>query len=209
MGDAPRGKMKTLDEIVPAKAPQGAGVFCRLEDGRYLFALYDASQVEDGEGLILGRIGGQRQAGESWEDCVRREVQEETGCQAAVESSARCFFADAEGRVEEIAVEAEPRPVLISRQPAAGAVVPGGIYYNLLFWARVLGEPRPGPEIDALVLLDEALLREMAHSAPTLRELTEKGAQVILARALEAEAPVRLGRSPRVLLDLLNRIAPR
>ena len=207
-------RAKTLNEIVPADAPQGAGVFCRLPDGRYVFALYDASRVEGGRGLIVGRIGGQRKPDETWEECVRREVFEEACCRAVVESSARCIYADLDGQAEEIAVDADPRPALISRQPpsygscgtaALGCVPPGGVYYNLLFWARLVGEPRPGPELDALVLLDEPLLRRIARESPSLRELRDAGAEVIAARELDPQAPVSLGRSPAVLLELLER----
>jgi len=200
---------------VPPEAPQGAGVFCRLEDGRYLFALYDESRV-GGAGavrrprLVCGRIGGRRNAGESWQQCVEREVMEETGCRAIVESSGECFFADVEGRPAAIAVEDTPRPALISRQPAAGAVVPGGIYYNLCFWARLEGQAKPGPELDALAIIGEPLLRRMAGGAPpageavTLRDLVTAGAEVIAARELDADARVTLGRSTRVLLDILD-----
>jgi hypothetical protein len=198
-------RAKTLDEIVPADAPQGAGVFCRLSDGRYVFALYDTSRAEGGRGLIVGRIGGQRKPDETWEGCVRREVFEEACCRAVVESSARCIYADLDGRAEEIAVDADPRPALISRQPPSYGSVAGGVYYNLLFWARLVGEPRPGPELDALVILDEALLRRIARESPSLRELRDAGAEVIGARELDPQAPVSLGRSPQLLLELLDR----
>ncbi len=197
-------RTRTIDEVVPADAPQGAGVFCRLEDGRYLFALYDESRI-GGRGLVCGRIGGQRKPGETWRECVEREVLEEAGCRAVVESSAQCFYADLEGDLEPIALEADPRPALISRQPAAGAVVPGGIYYNLVFWARLVGKPRPGAELDALVVLDEAALRALGSAALSVRDLQAAGATVIAARELDPEAKVTLGRSPQVLLTLLQR----
>ena len=200
-----RRESRRIEDIVPPGAPQGAGVFCRLSGGRYLFCLYDASRIEPGQGYVLGRIGGRRNEGETWEQCVQREVLEETGSRAVVESSPSCCYADLEGRIEPIAVEAEPRPALISRQPAAGAVIPGGIYYNLLFWARLLDEPRPGAELDALVILDEELLRSLAGSEVTLRELRDKGAEVIAARDLDPDARVSLGRSPQILLALLDR----
>jgi len=197
-------RSKTIEEIVPPEAPQGAGVFCRLDDGRYLFALYDERRV-GGRALVCGRIGGRRAPGESWEQCVEREVMEEASCAAVVESSAECFYADLDGRIEKVAVDASPRPGLISRQPAAGAVVPGGIYYNLVFWARLEGEPRPGAELDALAIIEERLLRALAERAMTLRELVAAGAQVIPRYDLDADAPVTLGRSTQVLLELLER----
>jgi ADP-ribose pyrophosphatase YjhB (NUDIX family) len=188
---------------VPPQAPQGAGVFCCLEDGRYLFALYDETRG-GGKSMVCGRIGGRRNAGETWQQCVEREVMEETGCRAVVESSVTCFFADVEGRPVPIAVEDTPRPALISRQPAAGAVVPGGIYYNLCFWARLEGEPRPGPELDALAIIAEPLLRRMACEELTLRELMAGSAEVIAARELNTNAQVTLGRSTQVLLEILD-----
>jgi ADP-ribose pyrophosphatase YjhB (NUDIX family) len=197
---------KALEEVVPADAPQGAGIFCRLHDGRYLFALYDERRV-GGQALVCGRIGGRRAPGESWEQCVEREVLEETGCRAVVESSAECFYADTQGRVEAIAVDASPRPALISRQPAAGAVVPGGIYYNLVFWARIEGEPQPGAELDALAIIEERLLRALANKTMTLRELVAAGARVIPRHELDSDAPVTLGRSTQILLQLLERAA--
>jgi len=195
---------KPIEDIVPPDAPQGAGVFCRVEGNRYLFALYDESPLGKRR-LVCGRIGGRRHEGETWQHCVEREVMEETGCRALVESSARCFYADIEGQVEEVTVDADPRPALISRQPAAGAVVPGGIYYNLCFWAQLAGEPKPGPELDALIIIDEPPLRRLAGGPLTLGQLTEAGAAIIPARDLGHDMPVVLGRSTEMLLAILDR----
>lgn len=195
---------KPIDELVPPDAPQGAGVFCRVQGGRYLFALYDESRLGNRR-LVCGRIGGRRHEGETWQQCVEREVMEETGCRALVESSLRCFYADIEGQVEDVTVDADPRPALISRQPAAGAIVPGGIYYNLCFWARLAGEPKPGPELDALIVVDEPLLRRLANGPLTLGQLTEAGASVVAAHDLSPDMPVILGRSTEMLLAILDR----
>jgi ADP-ribose pyrophosphatase YjhB (NUDIX family) len=205
MGPMPN-PAKPIDELVPPDAPQGAGVFCRVEANRYLFALYDESRLGNRR-LVCGRIGGRRHEGETWRQCVEREVIEETGCHAVVESSPQCFYADIEGQVEEVAVEADPRPALISRQPAAGAIIPGGIYYNLCFWARLLGKPKPGAELDALLVIDEPLLRRLAGESFTLAELVAAGATLIPARDLDPDMPVILGRSTEVLLAILDRTA--
>ncbi|UCH33616.1 MAG: NUDIX hydrolase [Armatimonadota bacterium] len=197
-------RKRRIKDIVPLDAPQGAGVFCRLADGRYLFALYDESQV-GGEHLVVGRIGGGRKPEETWEQCVLREVMEETGSRAVVQSSEVCFYADLDGRAEDIGVEADPRPVLISCQPPSFGSIPGGVYYNLVFWARLLDEPKPGPELDALVILDERLLRKLGRNSLALRELQQAGAEVVPARELDPDAPVTLGRSVEVLLAILDR----
>jgi len=204
MGRPVNEAAKTLGEIVPPDAPQGAGVFCRFKGESYLFALYDERHL-GGRGLVCGRIGGRRAPGESWEQCVEREVLEETGCRAVVESSAQCFYADLEGRLEAVDVDADPRPALISRQPAAGAIVPGGIYYNLCFWARLEGEPQPGAELDALAVADEPLLRRLASESLPLGALVDAGAMVIAARDLDPDMPVILGRSTAMLLRILER----
>lgn len=52
---------------------------CYIEDGdKYLMLHRDASETDINQGKWLG-IGGHFEAGESPEECVRREVMEETG----------------------------------------------------------------------------------------------------------------------------------
>ncbi|HUT74669.1 MAG TPA: NUDIX domain-containing protein [Armatimonadota bacterium] len=203
-----RDKMheRTLDEIVPAGAPQGAGIFTRLNDNRYMFCLNDASLAGSGGGrLELGRIGGRREHAETWGQCIQRELMEEVGCRATVESAAQCFYADLDGHPSEIAVSTLPRPLLISRQPVSRDVIPEGVYYNVVFWARLQGEPRPLSEIHGLVLLEEALLRLIMSAAFTVRRLQAAGVEIIPARELDPDAKVGLGRAPSVLVELLNR----
>ena len=55
---------------------------CYIEsDGKYLMLLRNRKQNDPNEGKWIG-VGGKREAGETPEECARREIREETGLKA-------------------------------------------------------------------------------------------------------------------------------
>jgi 8-oxo-dGTP pyrophosphatase MutT (NUDIX family) len=111
-----------------------------------------AAQSAAGSGVVLGGIGGKVEPGETFEEAVRREYEEETGT--------------AFGRLVEVpepvylGAPAEPSPprapnhaaALISRRPAEHPA--RGVLWIAMFLCVVRAEPRPVEKIPYFMVID-------------------------------------------------------
>jgi hypothetical protein len=189
----------TLADLIPAAQPQGAGIFARHE-GRLVFVGYRPRREQGG--IICGRVGGWRKTGESWLDCVRRETREEICCDVNIISSDQCYFAEPAADANPIDLQDDLRPFLVSLQHLTGRG--SGLYYNVIFLASLLGEPRLGPQIELLVFLTDANLLSLAQQPLPLSSVIQAEAKIESRSELPPESPVTLGRSLILLASLIN-----
>jgi len=187
-----------LADLIPVGQPQGAGVFAR-HGGLFVFVAYRPRK--EPLAVVCGRIGGWRKEGESWPDCVQRELREEIACDVRLISSDQCYFADPQGSARPIDLEDDPRPLLVSLQHLTGRGT--GFYYNVVFRAELIGGPQPQREIDALLFFGEQHLAALSAGPLPLSTLRDQGALVIERQPLPEGAMVRLGRSVHILAELL------
>jgi len=189
----------TLADLIPAAQPQGAGILARHE-GRLVFVGY-LPRREQG-GVICGRVGGWRKAGESWLDCVRRETREEICCDVNITTSPQAYFAEPAADAGPIDLQDDPRPLLVSLQHLTGRGI--GLYYNVIFLASLLGEPSLGPQIELLVYLTDANLLALAQQPLPLSAVIQAEAKIESRSELPPETPVTLGRSLILLAQLVK-----
>jgi len=189
----------TLGELIPPEDPQGAGFFARHQ-GRLVFVGYRPRREQGG--VICGRVGGWRKTGESWLDCMRRETREEICCDVEVITAQKAYFAEPATEARPIDLEDEPRPFLVSLQHLTGRGT--GLYYNVIFLASVIGEPRMGPQIELLVFLTDANLLSLAEQPLPISALMQAGANIEWTTPLPTDTMVTLGRSLILLAQLVK-----
>jgi 8-oxo-dGTP pyrophosphatase MutT (NUDIX family) len=143
------------------------------------------AQGQAGIAAFVG-IGGHRDPGEGWIQAAIREAQEEANCRVSLGDSAMTYLCRPDQAPCPITYHwDEPyRPLLVwvatfdLRRGPDRARVPVTLV-NPVFHAAALGQPSPGAEIQALLLLDqETLLHTYAAPRP-LGELLLRGARVI------------------------------
>jgi len=189
----------TLADLIPPGQPQGAGI-CARHGERLVFVGYRPRREQGG--MICGRVGGWRKTGESWLDCVRRETREEICCDVNITTSPQAYFAEPAADAGPIDLQDDPRPLLVSLQHLTGRG--SGLYYNVIFLASLLGEPRLGPQIELLVFLTDANLLSLAQQPLPIAAVIQAGGRAESRSELPPETPVTLGRSLILLASLIS-----
>lgn len=131
-------------------------------------------------------IGGHVEPGERWTEAVIREASEEANCAVALGDSAVTYLCQEDRVPQPIGyVWHEPqRPLLVWRatfelgRGPERKRIPAQMV-TAVFRAAALGQPRPGAEIGALLLLNQELLLQTYAAPCPLTELLECGAQWI------------------------------
>jgi ADP-ribose pyrophosphatase YjhB (NUDIX family) len=134
------------------------------------------SGLDDGTWLRVGGVGGGCEPGELCFECAEREAREELTVEVELVSSP-VTFRSGEAPLKRIAWPRDPAPFVWDER---------GNYSGALFAARLKGQPRPGDDVVALLLLrpgDWGLLEE----SPTVADAEAAGMQVIEARPLARE----------------------
>ena len=154
--------------------------------------------------MVIYRLGGHIEPGETAWDCLVREVREESTLTAVpVEPRATLLVhRDAEEaplRVLDGAWPAEqgPRPLALiaaSDDPTAPL--------NVMFLARAEGRPRPSAEVQGLLLLQPEEVIALSRAPVSLAEFQRAGGQALLAEPLDDELPL----APFLQFRLLARI---
>ena len=151
-----------------------------LDRGLFVATLNDDHlplDLTDGTWLRVGGVGGGCEAGESSIECALREAREELSTDVEVMSSPFTYVFDGDEP------ERHDWPVV----PAPFACQHRSDYTGVLFHARIEGEPRPGDDVLALVMLPLqgwALL----ECSPTIADLESAGIRLVEARPLPREA---------------------
>jgi 8-oxo-dGTP pyrophosphatase MutT (NUDIX family) len=131
-------------------------------------------------------IGGHLDSGERWVDAVVREAVEEASCSISLGDSPVTYLCQQDRRPSPIAYAwKEPhRPLLVwvatfdLRRGPEQRRMPVTLV-TAVFRAAALGQPAPGAEIHALLLMDQAALLHAYHRPRPLGELLDRGAQLI------------------------------
>lgn len=149
-------------------------------------------ELDDGSWLRVGGVGGGCEAGESCVECAEREAREELSVAVELVSSPITFvFGDAEPELHDW-----------PGVPAPFAWQHRGEYTCALFAGRPAGEPRPGDDVVALILLpafDWPLLERL----PAIGDVEAAGYRVLEARPLSRD--IRLWVDPD---EALRVVAP-
>ena len=182
--------LKTIDDFAPEGVESGASLILRDEDGRYLFFLAGTRhrhQCPPGQ-LFYAGIGGHRELGEAWPDCVRREAAEEIGSAVDIESSAVTWYVPHHGEIERARIRDRPRPLALyemihpPRTPAAG-----GLYRIVIYEGRLRTPPiiRLPDEVRGVIGLTEDQVVLGPQRRPTLAQLLDEGARVLAGEGPE------------------------
>jgi 8-oxo-dGTP pyrophosphatase MutT (NUDIX family) len=183
------GDALELRELGGPGAELSTGLILTWRD-RLVFALEPRAEPLGAHGqagitAFVG-IGGHLEPGEGWGQAVRREAMEEARCPIALADSPVTYLC----RLEETPVPVayrwdEPeRPLLVwlatfnlrrgpERQRAPVEFV------NAVFRAAALGQPTPGAEVHALLLLDQEMLLNAYEAPSSFESLQARGATVI------------------------------
>jgi ADP-ribose pyrophosphatase YjhB (NUDIX family) len=171
-----------------------------LVDGLLVATLNDdhlPPELDDGSWLRVGGVGGGCEPGESCVECADREAREELSVEVELVSSPVTYASSGGVAVGRVDWDDEPAPFVWDE---------GDDCTGALFAARLAGEPKPGDDVVALILLrpeDWGLLEE----SPTVSAAEAAGVRVVEARPLARETRlwVDADESMRVVAPLIER----
>jgi 8-oxo-dGTP pyrophosphatase MutT (NUDIX family) len=126
------------------------------------------AELDGGDWLRVGGVGGGCEPAETLVDCALREAQEELSGRVALVSSPVTYAADGSARL---------------RHPGSKGIVPfaadrAGDVSGAVFLGRLEGEPSPGDDVEALLLLPPAEW-PLLEQRPAIAEARDAGARLI------------------------------
>ena len=171
-----------------------------------------AAQMAAGSGVVLGGIGGKVEPGETFEEAVRREYEEETGTAFGrlVEIPEPVYLGDP---AEDSPPPAPSRAAaLISRRPAQHPA--HGVLWIAMFLCVVRAEPRPVEKIPYFMVIDPRAIPQPGAPRTDTRSVGDGLPQVVAAAswlpsppaaaALERPSASNTAAAVLVRLDLLT-----
>jgi len=176
-------KIRTLDDFAPEGVESGVGLSIQDRSGRYLFFLAGSRHDCPPGELFYAGIGGHREPGESWKVCAQREALEEIGTGVKLLSSATTWHVPVQGPAISLQLQSSPRPlVLYEMIHPKGTPRAGELYHLVIFQAELTGEPSEIPldEVSGVIALEAWQVILGIHCKPTLEELLEEGAAMVL-----------------------------
>ncbi|HAL61255.1 MAG TPA: hypothetical protein DCP08_02485 [Chloroflexi bacterium] len=178
-----------LGDLIPARETTGSSLILQ-EKGNYLFALERGAR--GASTVYCYGLGGHKREGETWIECAEREAQEELGTRIELLSSKVTYYMNRHGELEKIGVDEEVIPLLLFEMvfPAEASWNPrneGWIYYIVAYRARLCQAPAP-LDIEGLISLSEAQIRQTAEGEVTLGNLLDDGARLWEKEPIAREA---------------------
>ena len=180
-----------IEQLGPPDADHSTGLILRWQE-RLLFAVLPAHLWQDTERGVLAHfvgVGGHLEAGERWDEAVRREAQEEAGVEIELLSPAETWLLRDDGTVRDITAELPwpdadaPRPLLIwsaTLRVGDPANVQARHYINAVFEATLCDdqEPYPAAEMQGILAITESQLHQAASEPVPLGTLLSGGARI-------------------------------
>ena len=150
-------------------------VFCLFEKAQWQLDL-------DGRPRIGFKcVGGKKEAGESFLECVKHECAEEMGQVPLFMDATDTYYLSPTG-LRRVRLKENIRPFLILEEslPEPG---PGGVRFSTFYLSKAVQEPAPCGEIPALVTVPIHVLFQMSWS--------EKGIEIPLQALIQAGSRIR------------------
>jgi len=206
-----------IEQLGPPDADHSTGLILHWR-GQLLFALEPTHYwKEDAEGKLARfvGIGGHLEPGETWGEAVRREALEEADIRASLCWPEKTYLLQDGGVVQDVTSVLEwpdpPRPCFVwSAQFRFGRPPNEHLrhFVNAVFEATVPDDvqPRPAAEMQAILALSEAQLRQAANQPLRLDELLRGGARLWEVETIPRSARLHPAGSALWYLKLLEHL---
>ncbi len=197
----------TLSDLIPEDEVSGTGLIIRDGD-KYLFMLPGHNYgYRTSDFIYFAGIGGKRKKGESFIDCVKREVREEVELEVELISSDNTYYLDREGKIGMISLDEDIKPLLIFEKfnPADADWNRSGrdwIYYVVIYISKLIGSPKPHAELGGLIRLTRSQIIRSAYQKVTLGELLSEGAELIEKISIPKDILIYPVGTPEALVKL-------
>ena len=175
--------IKSIEDFAPENVESGVGLAIQDRAGRYLFFLAGSRHNCPPGELFYAGIGGHREPGESRTGCAQREALEEISTGVKLLSSPATWHVPVRGPAAAANIQSLPRPLALYEMiHPEGTPKAGKLYQLVIFQAELLGEPNQIPleEVSGVIALKAWQVITGIHCKPTLGELLEEGAEMVL-----------------------------
>ena len=174
---------KTISQFAPEGVEVGVALALQDDSERYLFFVAGTRHHCPPDELFYAGIGGHREAGEGWLDCVHREVKEEIGTQVGILPAPTTWYVPVDGPSRELDLDDRPRPVALTEMiHPPGTPREGKLYRIVIYRGRLRGEPKivQLDEVRSVIALTEKQVIEGPDRRPTINDLLVEGAAIVV-----------------------------
>lgn len=185
IGSSKREQPLRLEDLIPEGVFVGTSLILK-EGERFLFGIRPAKVEGDRPILELTGIGGRlEQEDESYAAGVRREAQEEIGCDVVLVPCARTLVVSSQHQMEWVELQGPEQPAaLVLRRHRTPPHQPwhagnADLGYLVVYLATLAGSPRPVLELPWLAWLKPEQVLQTARKDVHLADLLETGAELV------------------------------
>lgn len=184
MGDTGEDSAR-LEDLIPSGAFVGTSLILR-QGARFLFGMRPIKQAQDRCVIELTGIGGGIEVEDmTYAAGVRREAQEEIGCDVRLIPCARTVVVCGQDQVRWVELQGPERPAaLVYRHHRTPPHQPWhehnqGEGYLIVYLGRLLGSPKPAMELPWLMWLSPEQILQTARQDVLLADLLGAGAELV------------------------------
>lgn len=180
------GEHPTLEEIIPTGIFVGTSLILR-QGGQFLYGLRPVKE-EDGRAVIeiTGIGGGLEQEDDTFAAGVRREAQEEMGCDVRLVPCPETLLVRGRDQLEWVRLAGDERPAaVVLRHHRTPPHRPwyedhAGVGWVIVYLAELAGSPWPSMELPWLIWLSPEQVLATARQDMPLADLLGEGAELVI-----------------------------